>query len=43
MTALLLSAPPMPGAEYLTVQSLADLWSALDAWVRRQAEAAGQS
>jgi non-specific serine/threonine protein kinase len=31
----------MPGAEYLTVEGLAELWSALDKWVRRQAEAAG--
>jgi len=41
MMALLLSAPPMPGAEYLTVEGLAELWSALDEWVRRQAESAG--
>jgi superfamily II DNA or RNA helicase len=41
MMELLLSVPPMPGAEYLTVESLGELWNALDSWVRRQAEAAG--
>jgi non-specific serine/threonine protein kinase len=36
-----LSAPPMPGAEYLTADVIANLWTSLDAWVRRQAAAAG--
>jgi hypothetical protein len=38
---LLLSAPPMPGAEYLTAELIAGFWTSLDEWVRRQAAAAG--
>jgi non-specific serine/threonine protein kinase len=38
---LALSAPPMPGAEYLTADVIAMLWTALDEWVRRQAADAG--
>jgi superfamily II DNA or RNA helicase len=38
---LALSAPPMPGAEYLTTDVIARLWTSLDEWVRRQAAAAG--
>ena len=34
---LALSAPPMPGAEYLTADVIARLWTDLDEWVRRQA------
>ncbi|MBN2295236.1 MAG: DEAD/DEAH box helicase [Pirellulales bacterium] len=33
---LLLSVPPMPGAEYVTRDVLEDIWNDLDAWVRRQ-------
>jgi len=39
--AILQDAPPMPGAEYLDATVLASLWSALDGWVRSEAEAAG--
>ena len=38
---LLLSAPPMQGAEYLTAEVLPKLWTSLDDWVRREASAAG--
>ena len=38
---LVLSAPPMPGAEYLTADVIARLWTDLDEWVRRQAADAG--
>ena len=41
MMALLLSTPPMPGAEYLTADALAALWVSLDEWVRRAAADAG--
>ena len=41
LSVLLLSAPPMPGAEYLTLESLAALWISLDEWVRVQAAEAG--
>ncbi len=36
--ALLLSAPPMQGAEYLTALSLAETWGLLDRWVCEQAQ-----
>ena len=38
---LLLEAPPMPGAEYLSAEVLHRLWAELDAWVRGEALAAG--
>ncbi|HET6452160.1 MAG TPA: DEAD/DEAH box helicase, partial [Spirochaetia bacterium] len=38
---LILSAPPMPGAEYLTADVLAGLWTSLDEWLRRAAANAG--
>jgi non-specific serine/threonine protein kinase len=38
---LLLEAPPMPGAEYLSADVLQRLWSDLDEWVRGEAAAAG--
>ncbi len=38
---LLLAAPPMPGAEYLSTETLARLWGWLDQWVRARAEEAG--
>ena len=36
LDALVLSAPPMQGAEYLNREALADVWSDLDAWVRAE-------
>ena len=39
LDALVLSAPPMQGAEYLHGDALADVWSDLDAWVRAEGEA----
>ena len=41
LTTLLLSTPPMPGAEYLTADTLVALWVSLDEWVRAAAEDAG--
>jgi superfamily II DNA or RNA helicase len=38
---LILSAPPMPGAEYLTADVIAGLWTSLDGWVRGAAADAG--
>ena len=37
----LLTAPPMRGGEYLTEDILRNIWSGLDAWVRRTAAQAG--
>jgi non-specific serine/threonine protein kinase len=34
LDAVVLSSPPMQGAEYLTSDALADVWSDLDTWVR---------
>jgi SNF2-related domain/SNF2 Helicase protein/Helicase conserved C-terminal domain len=39
LDALVLSAPPMQGAEYLSGNALADVWSDLDAWVRAEGAA----
>ena len=39
LDALVLSAPPMQGAEYLSGDALADVWSDLDAWVRAEGAA----
>ena len=36
LDALVVSAPPMQGAEYLDVQSLAEVWEDLDVWVRAE-------
>ena len=36
LDALVLSAPPMQGAEYLDAQALAEVWTDLDAWVRAE-------
>lgn len=36
MTALLENAPPMPGAEYLSIDSLTAVWHALDDWLIAQ-------
>ncbi len=38
---LLLGAPPMEGAEYLTAEVLERLWQSLDEWIRSEAAAAG--
>jgi superfamily II DNA or RNA helicase len=38
---LLLGAPPMPGAEYLSADLLHGLWRSLDEWIRTEASAAG--
>ncbi len=35
--AMRLNVPPLQGAEYLTETVLADIWTDLDAWVRREA------
>ena len=36
---LLISAPPMQGAEYLNVGVLQELWADLDGWVRKEVSA----
>lgn len=36
LATMLLSVPPMQGAEYLNITVLGDLWVELDAWVRKQ-------
>ncbi len=36
LAVMLLSAPPMQGAEYLSIAALGDLWTQLDVWVRQQ-------
>ncbi|MEA3291186.1 MAG: SNF2 helicase-associated domain-containing protein, partial [Pseudomonadota bacterium] len=38
---LLLSAPPMRGAEYLSASALQEIWTLLDGWVREQIQAFG--
>ncbi len=38
---LILSAPPMEGAEYLSAEVLGGLWTSLDEWIRRQAVISG--
>ncbi|MDA0839632.1 MAG: DEAD/DEAH box helicase [Planctomycetota bacterium] len=40
-TAILLSAPPMQGGEYLNLDTLQDLWSELDAWARNEIALSG--
>jgi len=42
LTSMLLSVPPMQGAEYLTATALADIWNDLDVWVRGQVASSGQ-
>ncbi len=39
LAVMLLSAPPIHGAEYLSVEVLVDLWTQLDTWVRQQVAA----
>jgi len=42
LSVVLLSVPPMPGAEYINLETLAALWVSLDEWVRAEAaKAAG--
>jgi non-specific serine/threonine protein kinase len=36
LATLLLSAPPMQGAEYLSIEVFRDLWADLDGWARQQ-------
>ncbi len=36
LAAMLLNAPPMQGAEYLSVEVLCGLWAELDAWARTE-------
>ena len=36
LASMLLSVPPMPGAEYVSRNNLEDIWRDLDAWVRAQ-------
>ncbi|MCU0873791.1 MAG: hypothetical protein MUE50_15750, partial [Pirellulaceae bacterium] len=38
LTALVWNSPPMQGAEYLTEAVLTEIWTDLDAWVRREVE-----
>lgn len=38
---LLLNVPPLQGAEYLTEGVLSDIWTDLDAWVRREVSGHG--
>ncbi|NQT88553.1 DEAD/DEAH box helicase, partial [bacterium] len=40
LAGLLLSAPPMVGGEYLSLDVLRELWSDLDGWVRQEVDAA---
>ncbi len=42
LATMLLSVPPMQGAEYLTENALVDVWSDLDAWVRGQVASSKQ-
>ena len=42
LATLLLSVPPMQGAEYLTEAALQDVWNDLDDWVRDQVASSGQ-
>ena len=42
LATMLLSVPPMQGAEYLTADALEDIWNDLDAWGRGQVAATGQ-
>ncbi len=42
LATLLLSAPPMPGGEYLTINVFRDLWAELDLWIRGKIAESGQ-
>ena len=42
LASLILSVPPMPGAEYVSYDNLCRLWQELDAWFRQQLEASQQ-
>ncbi len=42
LAALVLGAPPMPGAEYLTEAALEDVWTDLDAWTRGEVARCGE-
>ena len=43
LATLLLSVPPMQGAEYLTEEALRNVWEDLDAWTRHQIASSGDS
>ena len=43
MATLLLAAPPMQGAEYLTAEVLQHLWGDLDTWVRQKVASSGDT
>ena len=42
VASLLLSAPPMPGAEYLSQDAFLGLWGQLDDWVRNKIQTLGK-
>ncbi len=42
LTTLILNAPPMQGAEYLSPAALVGVWEDLDAWVHQQVAAEGE-
>ena len=43
LSTLLLSAPPMQGAEYLTLETLTALWIELDSWIHQAVAESNQS
>ncbi|MEK7482791.1 MAG: SNF2 helicase-associated domain-containing protein, partial [Planctomycetota bacterium] len=43
ISTLLLSVPPMPGGEYLTVEILQNIWTSLDDWFRETLTSSGKS
>ena len=43
MATILLSAPPMPGGEYLSVAVLEETWNSLDLWVKSEIVSHGMS
>jgi hypothetical protein len=42
LAVLVLSAPPMPGGEYLNIEVLHDLWTGLDQWTREEIAASAE-
>ncbi len=42
LSARILNAPPMQGAEYLSEAALVGVWQDLDAWVRGEVSASGE-
>jgi superfamily II DNA or RNA helicase len=43
LESFLAGAPPMPGAEYLNIDMLLDLWHELDAFVQREVSSSGET